>query len=100
MNAFSVIGQCMRILYILISTGRTLMAKHCTYIRHENSLQKHSTVSIKEYQANVRPGSRKDALSIVLAAQTNDGSGLSFEEVVGSALVLIVAGKPLFLPRV
>ena len=31
MNAFSVIGQCMRILYILISTGRTLMAKHCMY---------------------------------------------------------------------
>lgn len=57
-------------------------------------------MSIKEYQANVKPGSRKDALSSVLAAQSNDGSGLSFEEVVGNAFLMIIAGKPLFPPRV
>jgi cytochrome P450 len=57
-------------------------------------------LSIKEYQENVKPGSRKDALSTLLAAQTNDGSGLSHEEVIGSTLILIVGGELPFLLRV
>jgi hypothetical protein len=48
----------------------------------------------------VKPGSRKDALSTLLAAQMNDDSGLSYEEVIGSTLVILIGGEPLFLLRV
>jgi cytochrome P450 len=48
----------------------------------------------------VKPGLRKDALSTLLAAQTNDGSGLSHDEVIGSAVVLMIGGERLFLPYV
>jgi hypothetical protein len=45
----------------------------------------------------VKPNSRKDALSNLLAAQVNDGSGLSYEEMIAATLLIIIAGEPLFL---
>ena len=50
-------------------------------------------ISIREYKANVKPGSRKDSLSTLIAAREDDGTGLSHDELVGMANVFLVAGQ-------
>jgi cytochrome P450 len=50
-------------------------------------------VSIREYKANVKPGSRKDSLSTLIASRDDDGTGLSHEELVGTASIFIFAGN-------
>jgi len=44
------------------------------------------------YKSNVKPGSRKDSLSTLIAAREDDGTGLSHDELVGMANVFLVAG--------
>ena len=41
----------------------------------------------------MKPGSRKDSLSTLIASRDEDGSGLSHEELVGMASILLVAGS-------
>jgi len=50
-------------------------------------------ISIREYKANVKPGSRKDSLSTLIAAREDDGTGLSHDELVGMASIFLVAGQ-------
>jgi len=49
-------------------------------------------MSIQEYKANVKPGSRKDSLGQLIAARDENGIGLSHEEVVSAAFIFMVAG--------
>ena len=49
-------------------------------------------MSIQEYKANVKPGSRKDSLGQLIAARDEYGIGLTHEEVLSSAFIFMVAG--------
>ena len=49
-------------------------------------------VAIKEYINKVGPGSRKDALGLLLAACDDDEARLSYKELVGAASIFLVAG--------
>ena len=51
-------------------------------------------MSVMEYKKNARPGSRKDSLGALIAARDEDGFGLSHLELVGTALIFMVAGMP------
>lgn len=55
-------------------------------------------MSIKEYQRNVVPGSRKDALAQMIAARDENDVGLSHDHLVSTAFVFMVAGGPIHLP--
>lgn len=55
-------------------------------------------ISIREYKANVKPGSRKDSLSTLIASRAEDGTGLSHEELVGAAIIFIFAGNRINSP--
>lgn len=49
--------------------------------------------SIDDYQRNVIPGSRKDTLSSVIQPRDENGVGLSHEELVGAAFVVMFGGS-------
>ena len=49
-------------------------------------------MSIQEYKANVKPGSRKDSLGQLIAARDEYGIGLTHEEVLSAAFIFMVAG--------
>src|SRR6266496_1360624 len=49
-------------------------------------------LSIQEYKNKVKIGSRRDALSLLLAATNDEDSPLSAEELVGAASIFLVAG--------
>lgn len=50
-------------------------------------------ISIREYKENVKPGTRKDSLSVIIASRDEDGSVLSHDELVGLSTVLIFGGN-------
>jgi cytochrome P450 len=49
-------------------------------------------MAIKEYIDKVGPGSRKDALGLLLAACDDNETRLSYKELVGAASIFLVAG--------
>ena len=49
-------------------------------------------MAIKEYIEKVGPGSRKDALGLLLAACDDNDARLSYKELVGAASIFLVAG--------
>lgn len=52
-------------------------------------------MSIRAYKERVIPGSRKDALALLLASTEDADSPLSDDELVGAASIFLVAGIPL-----
>jgi cytochrome P450 len=54
-------------------------------------------MSIREYKEKVKPNSRKDSLSILIATKDEDGSVFSHEELVSLASIFLVAG---LIPKV
>ena len=50
-------------------------------------------LSIREYKANVKPGARKDSLSTIIASRHEDGTGMTHEDLVSLAFILIVGGS-------
>jgi len=51
-------------------------------------------MSVLEYKKNAKPGSRKDSLGALISARDEDGVGLSHLELIGAALIFMVAGIP------
>ena len=49
-------------------------------------------MAIKEYMNKVEPGSRKDALGLLLATCEENESRFSYDELVGAASIFLVAG--------
>lgn len=49
-------------------------------------------MSVLEYKKKAKPGSRKDSLGALIAARDEDGVGLSHLELVGAALIFMIAG--------
>ena len=49
-------------------------------------------IAIREYIDKVGPGSRKDALGLLLAACDDNETRLSYKELVGAASIFLVAG--------
>jgi len=49
-------------------------------------------LSVNEYKRHVKPGSRKDSLSQLIAARDENGVPLSHEELIAAGLIFMIVG--------